>query len=232
VDGTVVNKRQLDKVVLTIGRMVQNDIQIPFDTPAAQHVSRLHAKLLWKNQTWVIEDADSKYGLYSNGGRIDERTLVNQDRIYIAPTIALIYVQKGQRPTPPKLMPPSARIPSPPLPPSAIIPPPPPMKPIRQPARVFIEMDGNIIDKRELDKALITIGRKVDQSTNDIQVPSPYITRDLHAQIQWENNAWIVKPGSSKTSILYNGQSVPQHICAHGDRVYLAPKIALIFQTP
>src|SRR5436305_12288914 len=108
VDGKVVSQRRLNKVVLTIGRVEQNDIRVPRDNPATHQVSRLHAKILWKDQQWVIEDADSKFGLYYNGQKIEERVLQNGDRISIATTIILIYVQqKSALPVPPHIAPPA-----------------------------------------------------------------------------------------------------------------------------
>jgi pSer/pThr/pTyr-binding forkhead associated (FHA) protein len=40
----------------------------------------------------------------------------------------------------------------------------------------------------------------------------------------------VIEDAESTNKLHYNGQLVPQHIFAHGDRVYLAPKIALLYQ--
>ncbi len=85
-NGRVIGERLLNKPVLSIGRLSENDVQIP-----SQRVSRLHAKILWENGRWVIEDAESLNGLVYNGNRIDQLALTNGDRIYVSPTAVLQY---------------------------------------------------------------------------------------------------------------------------------------------
>jgi ATP-binding cassette, subfamily B, bacterial len=88
VDGKIVGQRQLDKPVLTVGRLSSNDVQVP-----SQRVSRLHAKIRWikENGTWVIEDAESLNGLILNGQRVDQHILRRGDRIYVSPSAVLQY---------------------------------------------------------------------------------------------------------------------------------------------
>jgi ATP-binding cassette subfamily B protein len=88
VDGKVVGQRQLDKILLTVGRLGSNDVVVP-----SNRVSRLHAKIHWndENGTWLIEDAESLNGLTFQGQRIDRHTLSKGDRIYIAPKTVLQY---------------------------------------------------------------------------------------------------------------------------------------------
>ena len=215
-DGQIISKRQLDKALLTIGRMVQNDIQVPLDNPAAQHVSRLHAKIVWKNNRWVIQDADSKYGLHYNGQKIDEQVLKDGDRIYIAPKIALIYGQKGQQPLSP--IPVSQKVPAIQSSPQHVQP---------QKAQVLIEAGGQLISKRELDKATLTIACKQENPNSDIQIPAQFMGQGINAQVVWENGRWVAK---AEHRVRYNGQMVPQHTLANGDRVYLAPTVALTYQ--
>ncbi len=86
VDGRIVGQRQLDKPVLTVGRLSSNDVPVP-----SQRVSRLHAKIRWVKEygAWVIEDAESLNGLLLNGHRIDQHTLRKGDRIYVSPSAVL-----------------------------------------------------------------------------------------------------------------------------------------------
>ena len=86
VNGAIVGSRQLDKPILTVGRLTGNDIQIP-----SQRVSRLHARIRWENGSWLIEDADSLNGISFRGNRIDRHTLTNGDRIMLGPKAALHY---------------------------------------------------------------------------------------------------------------------------------------------
>ena len=86
IDGNMIGTRELDKPVLTVGRLSGNDVQVP-----SQRVSRLHAKIRWENGSWFIEDADSLNGLIYQGQRIDRRILSNGDRIYLGPTAVIQY---------------------------------------------------------------------------------------------------------------------------------------------
>ena len=86
VDGKVIGIRQLDKPVLTIGRLSGNDVQVP-----SQRVSRLHAKMRWENGAWVIEDAESLNGITFQGNRVDRHVLFNGDQIFLAPRTILYY---------------------------------------------------------------------------------------------------------------------------------------------
>src|SRR5260370_36659582 len=81
IDGQIIGERQLNKPVMTVGRLSGNDVQVP-----SQRVSRLHAKIRWENGVWLIEDADSLNGLVYRGNRIDRLAFTNGDRIYVAPT--------------------------------------------------------------------------------------------------------------------------------------------------
>ncbi len=90
-DGKTIGEYQLRKPIYTIGRFPTSDIQIP-----SQRVSRLHAIIRWKNDAWVIEDAESLNGLTCQGQRIDQLALVDGDLIYIDPTILLQYEETRQ----------------------------------------------------------------------------------------------------------------------------------------
>jgi ATP-binding cassette, subfamily B, bacterial len=84
VDGKIVGERKLDKPILTAGRLSSNDIQVP-----SQRVSRLHAKIRWENNVWVIEDAESLNGLVVRGQLVERYVLANGDRIHLAPTAVI-----------------------------------------------------------------------------------------------------------------------------------------------
>jgi len=88
IDQKMTRAYQLDKEVLTVGRIAASDVQV-----LSKHVSRLHATILWKKGTWVIKDASSLNGLRYNGHLFDERTLVDGDRISLGPRVVLQYEQ-------------------------------------------------------------------------------------------------------------------------------------------
>ncbi len=85
-DGKPVGIRMLDQPLLTIGRLADNDVQVP-----SQRISRLHAKLRFENGTWLIEDADSLNGIVYQGQRVERHVFSNGDRIFLAPRATLSY---------------------------------------------------------------------------------------------------------------------------------------------
>ena len=95
-----------------------------------------------------------------------------------------------------------------------------------QRARVRIEVDGQVIGVRQLDKPLMTVGRL---SGNDVQVPSQRVSR-LHARIRWENGTWLVEDAESLNGIVYQGKRVDRHVLVNGDQIFLAPKVILYYE--
>ena len=94
-------------------------------------------------------------------------------------------------------------------------------------ARVVIEIDGKVISERLLNKPQLTVGRL---SGNDVQVPSQRVSR-LHARIRWENGTWLLEDAESLNGLIYQGQRVDQLALTNGDRVYIAPKVVLLYET-
>jgi ATP-binding cassette subfamily B protein len=88
VDGKSFSAIQLNKPLLTVGRLSGNDIHVP-----SQRISRLHARVRWvpEQNAWVIEDAESLNGLVYQGQRVERLALSNGDRIYLAPGTILSY---------------------------------------------------------------------------------------------------------------------------------------------
>jgi ATP-binding cassette subfamily B protein len=86
INGKIAGVRQLDKPLLTIGRLPGNDVLVP-----SQRVSRLHATIRWENGTWLVEDADSLNGIAYQGRRVDRHVLSNGDQIFLAPGAAIYY---------------------------------------------------------------------------------------------------------------------------------------------
>ncbi|MBV9229245.1 MAG: FHA domain-containing protein [Chloroflexi bacterium] len=84
--GKLIGQAHLNKPALTIGCMAGNDIEIPYTG-----VSRLHAKILAEQGSWVIEDAGSMNGVMYQGERVKRVTLCNRACVYLAPGLALHY---------------------------------------------------------------------------------------------------------------------------------------------
>jgi ABC-type multidrug transport system ATPase subunit len=89
VNGQVQGVYKLRRPSMSIGRKSNSDIQIP-----SPRISRHHAKLLWKNGAWMIEDADSLNGLTWQNYRINQMMLSDGDRIYLDPSVILQYTEE------------------------------------------------------------------------------------------------------------------------------------------
>jgi DNA-binding response OmpR family regulator len=87
-DQEAVQNLILDKPVTTIGRWEDNDVIIP-----DRWVSRHHAQIRREGTRHIVEDLDSKNGLFVNGRRVTQPVaLEDGDRIQIAPHYALDFV--------------------------------------------------------------------------------------------------------------------------------------------
>ena len=95
-------------------------------------------------------------------------------------------------------------------------------------ARVLIEVDGQIVGQRQLDQPLLTVGRL---SSTDVQVPSQRVSR-LHAKIRWEKEygAWVIEDAESLNGLTFQGLRVDQHVFRKGDRVYVSPSAAILYE--
>ena len=95
-------------------------------------------------------------------------------------------------------------------------------------ARVLIEVDGQIVGQRPLDKPVLTVGRL---SSSDVQVPSRRVSR-LHAKIRWiqGNGAWVIEDAESLSGLTFQGQRADQHVFRKGDRVYVSPSAAILYE--
>jgi ATP-binding cassette, subfamily B, bacterial len=101
-----------------------------------------------------------------------------------------------------------------------------PQGPMKE-ARVLIELDGKVIGERILDKSLLTVGRL---SANDVHVPSQKVSRK-HAKIYQENGAWVIEDAESLNGLVYQGQRVDKVMLKNGDRIHVAPMVALQYRT-
>ena len=63
---------------IIVGRSPKSDIHLPVD-----NVSRRHARILFRNEEYHIEDLNSTNGLYVNGIRVEKCALRNNDQIEI-----------------------------------------------------------------------------------------------------------------------------------------------------
>ncbi|HEU5199161.1 MAG TPA: FHA domain-containing protein, partial [Ktedonobacterales bacterium] len=79
----------LDKPVITIGRGVDNDLVI-HDDP---RVSRHHARLLWEQGAWTIENLSQKNSLSINQRQIMRARVQDQDIVVLGGTSFRLIVQ-------------------------------------------------------------------------------------------------------------------------------------------
>jgi len=61
--------------LLTIGRAPENDVVIDADLPGADSVSRQHARIVFRDGLWIVEDLESQNGVYVNGRRTGRNLL-------------------------------------------------------------------------------------------------------------------------------------------------------------
>jgi len=76
--GLLKDELELAKTVTTIGRGTDNDVRI--DNPA---VSSHHARIILEGDSIVIEDTDSKNGVFVNGERVKRQVVQYGDEITI-----------------------------------------------------------------------------------------------------------------------------------------------------
>ena len=93
-------------------------------------------------------------------------------------------------------------------------------------AHVMLEQQGRITTDIRLHQQMFTIGR---HSSCNIRVINQRVSR-LHARLYQDNGAWVIEDADSVNGIAYQGQRVRRVVLKHGDRVYLAPDVALIFE--
>ncbi len=94
------------------------------------------------------------------------------------------------------------------------------------PAHVKLEQQGRVTTDIRLHQQMYTIGR---HSSCNIRVVNQRISR-LHARLYQDNGTWVIEDAGSVNGIAYQGQRVRRVVLKHGDHVYLAPDVALIFE--
>lgn len=92
---------------------------------------------------------------------------------------------------------------------------------------IFIEIDGKMVQEVRLDKPVLIVGR---QDGRDIQIKHQSVSR-THARVVNENGTWFVEDAGSVNGIVFNGQRVQRTAINNGDRVFVAPNIALLYKT-
>jgi ATP-binding cassette subfamily B protein len=93
-------------------------------------------------------------------------------------------------------------------------------------ARVLIELDGKIVGERQLDKPVLTVGRRPE---NDVHVPNQRVSR-LHAKIHQENGAWVIEDADSVNGLVFQGNRIERHVLSDGDRIHVAPTAVLLYR--
>lgn len=92
---TVLETFQFDKAEITVGRYVNNDIQI--DNLA---VSGRHARIRKHGGNYLVEDLESTNGTYLNEKKITKETLKNNDAVTVGKHTLVVQIkkQKGKSP--------------------------------------------------------------------------------------------------------------------------------------
>jgi pSer/pThr/pTyr-binding forkhead associated (FHA) protein len=92
-------------------------------------------------------------------------------------------------------------------------------------AHIMLEQQGRVTTDIRLHQQMFTIGR---HSSCNIRVINQRVSR-LHARLYQDNGVWVIEDADSVNGIAYQGQRVRRVVLKQGDRVYLAPDVALIF---
>jgi len=94
--GGAQQQLDFDEAEVNIGRLDDNELCLP-----KNNVSKHHARLLFKDQRYVIVDQQSTNGTYVNGRRITGPAVVRRgDKIYIGDFILVLGESAGVRPSP------------------------------------------------------------------------------------------------------------------------------------
>ena len=91
---------------------------------------------------------------------------------------------------------------------------------------MVVEVDGQVVARRQLDKPVLTIGRRSD---NDVAVPCHRVSR-VHATIRWEDGAWVIEDAESLNGLVHQGRHVDRLTLPDGDMIYMAPTAALRYK--
>lgn len=86
VDGVTVQRFELDKEQLSIGRHPDCDIQIEDSAVSTRHaiISTRANRYLPEQVDIVLKDLDSTNGTYVNGVKVDQQRLADEDEIRVA----------------------------------------------------------------------------------------------------------------------------------------------------
>lgn len=85
---------ELDEEEAVIGRSSECDVQLFLD-----NVSRKHARIIYTNEDYLIEDLDSTNGVYVNGIKVARCILRNHDQIEIG-DVKIVFNEEKIRKTP------------------------------------------------------------------------------------------------------------------------------------
>ena len=91
--GEEVERIELEEEVI-IGRIPDCDIQL-----LVENVSRKHARILYRNEEYQIEDLGSTNGIYVNGVKVEKCILRNHDLIEIG-GVKILFGEEKIRQTP------------------------------------------------------------------------------------------------------------------------------------
>jgi pSer/pThr/pTyr-binding forkhead associated (FHA) protein len=83
---------ELGEEEVFIGRSPRCDIHLPLE-----NVSRRHARVVFRNEEYHVEDLNSTNGVYVNGIRVEKCVLRNNDQIVIGGVKIFFYEEKTLR---------------------------------------------------------------------------------------------------------------------------------------
>ena len=94
-----------------------------------------------------------------------------------------------------------------------------------EPARLeFTDSSGNA-RVVALEQSPFRIGRS---TSNDLSLASAEVSRE-HAQIEWEDDRYVLRDKQSRAGTFVNGDPVEEHALEPGDRIRVGPTLELVF---
>jgi pSer/pThr/pTyr-binding forkhead associated (FHA) protein/tetratricopeptide (TPR) repeat protein len=193
-EGVVEQQISLNKDVVTIGRLEDNDIVLGDGS-----ISRHHAHIERHGGQFIIKDLGSQNGIWVAGARVAQWEL--QPGV---PFVMGVFTANYELPAAEHfpLTPPSA-----------------PVLGTASPAKLFV-IDGPVpIRELSLNLPEVLFGRA---PSCHIPIDSEAVSR-THARISYQNNQFIISDAGSLNGVFVNGLRVESQPLQHGDEILIGP---------
>jgi pSer/pThr/pTyr-binding forkhead associated (FHA) protein/tetratricopeptide (TPR) repeat protein len=193
-DAVMEQRISLNKDVITIGRLEDNDIVLNDGS-----ISRHHAHIERHGGQFIIKDQGSQNGIWVAGARVAQWEL--QPGVpFVMGVFTATYEQPAAEHI--SMTPPSVPVPG-----------------TTSPAKLFV-IDGPVpIRELSLNLPEVIFGRA---PSCHIPIDSEAVSRN-HARISYKNNQFIISDAGSLNGVFVNGLRVESQPLQHGDEILIGP---------